>query len=223
MTMDPSVVTYDFAALTPRERYKLLIGAVVPRPIALVTSISRDGVINAAPYSFFNCLSADPAILALGVEYRPSGAQKDTGRNVRDMLCFTVNIVSDAIVEAMNVCATPFAPDVNELAEAGLTAMPGTMVASPWIAQAPVAFECRHHTTLGIGNSREIILGEVVFAHVHASVIDQANLYVDAQALDAVGRMGGNAYASTRDRFDLATMSVERWRADGKQANIRRP
>ena len=138
MTMDPSVVTYDFAALTPRERYKLLIGAVVPRPIALVTSISRDGVINAAPYSFFNCLSADPAILALGVEYRPSGAQKDTGRNVRDMLCFTVNIVSDAIVEAMNVCATPFAPDVNELAEAGLTAMPGTMVASPWIAQAPV-------------------------------------------------------------------------------------
>jgi len=80
------IVTFDFAALTPRERYTLLIGAVVPRPIALVTTVDAKGIVNAAPFGFFNCLSADPVILALGVEYRQTGAQKDTGRNIRETL-----------------------------------------------------------------------------------------------------------------------------------------
>ena len=132
-------VTFDFTALTPRERYKLLIGAVVPRPIALVTTVSAEGVVNAAPFSFFNCLSADPAILALGVEFRASGAQKDTGRNIRETKAFTVNIVSDALTEAMNICAVPFEPGFDELAAAGLTAMPGAKVACPYIAQSPAA------------------------------------------------------------------------------------
>lgn len=204
-------ISFDFAALSPRERYKLLIGAVVPRPIALVTTIDHEGRVNAAPFSFFNCLSADPAILALGVEYRPTGPQKDTGRNVRETLAFTVNIVSDAILEAMNVCAVPFAPGIDELRQAGLTASPGAKVPCPFIAEAPAAFECRQHTTLGIGNSREIILGEVVYAHLRADTVNAANLHVDPFALDAVGRMGGQGYASTRDYFDLPTMSVDQW------------
>lgn len=213
-------VTFDFATLTPRERYKLLIGAVVPRPIALVTTVDGRGVVNAAPFSFFNCLSADPAILALGVEYRPAGSQKDTGRNIRETLAFTVNIVSDALVEGMNICATPFEPGIDELAAAGLTAMPGVKVPCPWISQAPAAFECRHHTTLGIGNSREIILGEVVYAHFRADTIDE-RLHVDPVALDAIGRMGGHGYAMTRDCFDLPTMSVATFASDPKAANRR--
>lgn len=217
----PQIVTFDFARLTPRERYKLLIGAVVPRPIALVTTVDAQGVVNAAPFSFFNCLSADPAILALGVEYRPSGAQKDTGRNVRETLAFTVNIVSDALLEGMNVCAVPFEPGVDELARAGLTAQPGSRVPCPWIAEAPAAFECRHHTTLGIGNSREIILGEVVYAHFRADTVDE-RLHVDPVALDAVGRMGGHGYSTTRGYFDLPTMSVETWENDPAAANRRR-
>lgn len=216
------VVTFDFAALTPRERYKLLIGAVVPRPIALVTTIDAQGVVNAAPFSFFNCLSADPAILALGVEYRPAGGQKDTGRNVRETLSFTVNIVSDALLEGMNICAVPFEPGIDELAQAGLTAVPGVKVPCPWIGQAPAAFECLHHTTLGIGNSREIILGEVVYAHFRADTVDAARHYVDPVALDAVGRMGGHGYATTRDYFDLPTMSVEGWQTSPGLANARR-
>ncbi|AMJ62889.1 flavin reductase family protein [Bosea sp. PAMC 26642] len=215
-----SFVTFDFAELSPRERYKLLIGAVVPRPIALVTTVDGRGVVNAAPFSFFNCLSADPAIVALGVEYRPAGGQKDTGRNIRETLAFTVNIVSDALVEGMNICATPFEPGVDELAEAGLTAMPGVKVPCPWIGQAPAAFECRHHTTLGIGNSREIILGEVVYAHFRADTINQ-HLHVDPLALDAIGRMGGHGYATTRDCFDLPTMSVATFASDPKSANRR--
>jgi flavin reductase (DIM6/NTAB) family NADH-FMN oxidoreductase RutF len=218
----PAIVTFDFAKLSPRERYKLLIGAVVPRPIALVTTIDAQGVVNAAPFSFFNCLSADPAILALGVEYRPTGGQKDTGRNVRETLSFTVNIVSDALVEGMNICAVPFEPGIDELAQAGLTAMPGVKVPCPWIGQAPAAFECRHHTTLGIGNSREIILGEVVYAHFRADTVDAEKLHVDPVALDAVGRMGGHGYATTRDYFDLPTMSVATFAADPAAANRRR-
>jgi flavin reductase (DIM6/NTAB) family NADH-FMN oxidoreductase RutF len=213
--------TFDFAELTPRERYKLLIGAVVPRPIAWVTTCDSNGVVNAAPFSFFNCLSADPAILALGVEYRPSGAQKDTGRNIRDTQVFTVNIVSDALVEAMNVTAVPFPAGVDELKAAGLTARPGVKVSSPWIGEAPVAFECRHHTTLSIGRSREIILGEVVYAHFRADTVDPATMHVDPSALDATGRMGGNGYATTRDYFDLKTMSVDEWSTAGPAANVR--
>jgi flavin reductase (DIM6/NTAB) family NADH-FMN oxidoreductase RutF len=221
--MPPSTttVTFDFAALSGHERYKLLIGAVVPRPIALVTTVDSEGRVNAAPFSFFNCLSADPAILALGVEYRASGPQKDTGRNVRDTQCFTVNIVSDAILEAMNICAVPFEPGINELKEAGLTAAAGVKVACPWIAEAPAAFECRHHTTLGIGKTREIILGEVLFAHFRQDVVDRMTHHVDPEALDAVGRMGGHGYASTRDHFDLPTMTVEAWRTSGMPPRIR--
>jgi flavin reductase (DIM6/NTAB) family NADH-FMN oxidoreductase RutF len=213
MSQPGGPIGFAIAALSPRERYKLLIGAVVPRPIALVTTISKDGIVNAAPFSFFNCLSADPAILALGVEYRPSGPQKDTGRNVRDTLAFTVNIVSDAMAEAMNACAVPFEPGIDELAQAGFTARPGTAVPCPFIAEAPAAFECRQHTTLGIGNSREIILGEVLHAHFAPGIVDPATLHVDPTALDALGRMGGHGYARTRDRFDLPTMTVAQWQA----------
>jgi flavin reductase (DIM6/NTAB) family NADH-FMN oxidoreductase RutF len=199
---------FDFAALSGRDRYKLLIGAVVPRPIAWVTTVSAEGVVNAAPFSFFNCLSADPAILAIGVEYRPDASQKDTGRNIRDTLAFTVNIVSGALLDAMNITATAFAPGHDELALAGLTPRPGMRVPCPSIAESPAAFECRHHITLSIGNSREIILGEVVYAHLHSAVVNE-RLHVDPRALDAIGRMGGQGYATSRDAFDLPGLSPE--------------
>lgn len=214
---------FDFSTLGPRERYKLLIGAVVPRPIALVTTVDADGNANAAPFSFFNCLSADPAILALGVEFRHDGRRKDTGANVRATQAFTVNIVSDAMAEAMNACAVPFEPGVDELAEAGLETRPGRKVPCPWIARSPAAFECRHHVTLSIGASREIILGEVVWAHFREGVVDPRTLHVDAAAVDALGRMGGHGYARTRDLFDLPTMSVEAWRAHGVAGSARGP
>jgi flavin reductase (DIM6/NTAB) family NADH-FMN oxidoreductase RutF len=147
-------VDFAFAALTPRERYKILIGTVVPRPIAWVTTVNGEGKANAAPFSFFNCLSADPAIVALGVEFRPDGAPKDTGRNIRESGVFTVNIVSDALLEAMNVTAVPFGAGVDELEHAGLAITAGTAVASPRIVGAPAALECRLHSFLDIGNSR---------------------------------------------------------------------
>src|SRR3984957_12353455 len=161
----PDEVTFDFRTLSARDRYKLMIGTVVPRPIALVTTVDPQGRINAAPFSFFNCLSADPPILALGVENHPDMSFKDTALNIRLTEVFTVNIVSHAIAEAMHICAVPFAPGSDELRAAGLTAMPGKLVAAPWIKEGPPAFECRRHVMLELGKSRQIILGEIVFAH----------------------------------------------------------
>lgn len=214
---------FDFSGLTARQRYKLLIGTVVPRPIALVTTVDEEGRVNAAPYSFFNCLSADPAIVALGVENRPSMAFKDTARNIRLTEEFTVNIVSDALVERMNVCAVPFPATVDELAEAGLTAVPGTQVSCPRIGEAPASLECRRYLTLEVGRSREIILGQVVAAHIRADAVDAQNHYVDQAALDAVGRMGGHGYVTTRDYYDLRTMTVDDWENAPPPVRIVRP
>ncbi|WP_435312906.1 flavin reductase family protein [Primorskyibacter sedentarius] len=200
---------FDFADLSAREAYKVMIGTIVPRPIAWVTTISTDGVVNAAPYSFFNCLSADPPILALGVENKPDRSFKDTAYNIRMTNCFTVNIVDRANVAAMSVTAADFAPEVDELEMAGLTAVPGDRVACPRIAEAPVAFECERYLGIAISSAREIILGRIVRAHIREDIIDPRTFYSDHEKLDALGRMGGNGYAGTFDYFDLPTPSAE--------------
>jgi flavin reductase (DIM6/NTAB) family NADH-FMN oxidoreductase RutF len=199
--------SFDFTALTAKERYKLMIGTVIPRPIALVTTVDENGGFNAAPFSFFNCLSADPPILAIGVENKPDMDFKDTGRNIRMTEVFTVNIVSFDIAEAMHVCAAKYPRGTDELKQAGLTAMPGTKVASPWILEAPAAFECRRHITLELGKSRQIILGEIVYAHYREGAVDE-RLHVDPSVIDAVARLGGDTCSTIRDRFEMLTPSL---------------
>jgi flavin reductase (DIM6/NTAB) family NADH-FMN oxidoreductase RutF len=198
-------ISFDFETLSERERYKLMIGTVVPRPIALVTTVDENGRVNAAPFSFFNCLSADPPILALGVENNPDMSFKDTGHNIRMTEVFTVNIVSFAIAEAMHICGSKYPRGVDELKEAGLTAMPGAKVASPWIAEAPAAFECKRHVTLELGKSRQIIMGEIVYAHYRDGVVDPERLRVDPEQLDAIARLGGDTCSTIRDRFEMLT------------------
>ena len=138
---------------------------------------------------------------------------KDTARNIRLTEVFTVNIVSRAMAEAMHVCAVPFTTDRDELQAAGLTAMPGTTVASPWIKQAPASFECRRHVTLELGKSRQIILGEIVFAHYHQDIIDVERMQIDPARLDAIARLGGNTCATIRDRFEMLTPTLEEFEA----------
>ncbi len=199
---------FDFERLSAHEGYKLMIGAIVPRPTALVTTVNAQGRINAAPFSFFNCLSADPPILALGVENHDDMGFKDTAANIREMEVFTVNIVSHAMAEAMHVCAAKFAPGVNELEIAGLTARPGTAISAPWIAKSPAAFECRRHVSRSLGKSRGIILGRIVHAHFAEDAVN-ARLHVDPAILDAIARLGGDTCATIRDRFDMATPPAE--------------
>lgn len=204
-------VHFDFAMLTAHDRYKLLIGTVIPRPIAFVTTVDQQGRVNAAPFSFFNCLSADPPIVAIGVENHADMRFKDTGHNIRMTEEFTVNIVDDAMIAAMNVCAVPFPPGVDELAKAGLKPVAGTHVGCPRIAEAPASLECRRYMTLEVGKSREIVLGLVLGCFIREGTVNPANKHVDQRKMDAVGRLGGHGYSRIRDQFDLPTMTVEEW------------
>jgi flavin reductase (DIM6/NTAB) family NADH-FMN oxidoreductase RutF len=204
-------VHFDFSTLSARDRYKLLIGTIIPRPIAFVTTVDERGRPNAAPFSFFNCLSADPAIVAIGIENHADMRFKDTAHNIRMTEEFTVNIVDDPMVDAMNACAVPFPAEVNELEAAGLTAISGVHVKCPRIAEAPASLECRRYMTLSVGKSREIILGHVLACFVREGAVNPINKHVDQRKMDAIGRLGGHGYSRIRDQFDLPTMSVSEW------------
>ena len=142
---------FDFAALSATERYKLLGGLVVPRPIALVTSHGPDGRVNAAPFSFFNVFAEEPPLVVLGLGISPLGGAKDTTINIRDTGEFVVNLVDEPIAEAMNLCAIDFPPEVSEVEVAGLDLLPAERVGAARLAQSPVHLECRRLMTLQPG------------------------------------------------------------------------
>ena len=204
---------FDLAALDAQNAYKLLVSTVVPRPIAWVTTQDLDGSVNAAPFSFFNAVSGDPPVVAIGIGGRAPGDVKDTGGNIRRTGQFVVNMVSDALAEKMNVTAIDFGNDVNELAEAGLLTAPSAKVRPPRIAASPVAFECERLVIVDVGVDRSVVLGRVLAIHIADDcVLDPARCYVDTPKLDLIGRMHGSGwYSRTRDRFDMPRIAVEAW------------
>lgn len=183
----------------PLSIYKLLIGAVVPRPIAFVSTVDAAGVRNLAPFSFFTAVSSDPAVLCFSAGLR-AGAKKDTLVNVEETGEFVVNVVTEALAEAMNLTAAEYPPEVDEFAVAGLTAVPATVVKAPRVAESPVSFECKLRQVIPVGNAR-LVLGDVVCVHADDSLV--SDFKIDAEKLQAVGRMGGNSYTRTRERFDM--------------------
>ncbi len=189
--------------LPPEARYRLLSGLVVPRPIALVTTLGPDGVVNAAPYSFFNAFSEDPPLVILGIQARPDGGRKDTAANAGLAGEFVVNLVSEAIAGPMNVCATDFPPHMGELGPAGLTPVPSARVAPPAIAEAPVALECRRFMSVSVTATRELLFGEVLSIRAAPGIVDPATLKVDLGVYRPVGRLSGNLYARLSDTFTL--------------------
>ncbi len=194
---------FEVETMKPHNIYNLLIGLVAPRPVALVTSLDEKGTLNAAPYSAYNYLCTDPPIVALGVTNKPGGdfVPKDTARNIRRTREFVVNVVTEDLLAAMNVCATDFPSDVSEIEMAGLDTAPSQFVKVPRIKQAHAALECVEFTSTEIGNSR-IILGKVVAMYVEDKFIDPAGPYVLSEELHAIGRMNGQgAYVRTRDAF----------------------
>jgi len=202
---------FDFAELTAKQRYKLLIGSVIPRPIALVTTVNRNGRANAGPFSFFNVLTHDPAIVALGIENYDDMQFKDTARNIRATEEFIVHICDAALVEQMEICAIKFGAEINELDEAGLATVPGVHVACPRIVAAPVALECRRFMGLEIGPAREIVLGRVVAVHIRNDLVDAKTHHIDQMGMDAIGRLGGHLYARQLDQFEVVTKTVAQW------------
>lgn len=203
---------FDFATLSPPQRYKLLAGLVVPRPIALITTRSADGVVNAAPYSFFNVFSEDPAIVVVGLQARADRSLKDTTKNVRATGEFVVNMVDEALARAMNDCAIDFPSEIGEPEALKLPLADSGLVSVPRLADAPVALECCKVTIMNFGLERDLLVGEVLALQVRDGVVDPETLRTNYDRYDPVGRIAGSFYTRTNDQFALERDSFAVWK-----------
>jgi flavin reductase (DIM6/NTAB) family NADH-FMN oxidoreductase RutF len=207
---------FDLSQVPKRTTYNLINGLVAPRPIALVTSLGPDGVLNAAPFSSYNYLCHDPAILGFGVAARPDGSQtlKDTARNIEYSGEYVVNVVTEDIGRKMNICGVDFPSEVSEMDMAGFTPEPSIVVKTPRIKEAHAALECRLYQMIkpGPGEAR-IILGHVVAIYVEDRFIDPKGPYVLAKELHSIGRMNAlNYYVHTQDAFfEIQRLNYEQW------------
>jgi flavin reductase (DIM6/NTAB) family NADH-FMN oxidoreductase RutF len=205
-------LTFDPAQQSILESYKLMTGLIVPRPVALVSTIDANGVPNVAPFSFFCGVGANPPTVlfcpSLRSAPKPEDARpddrKDTLRNIEQTGEFVINIVSDDLASAANATASEVGPEVDEFLLAGLTAIPSEAVRAPRVAESPAQFECKLMQIVFTGQGSGagvVVLGEIVRFHVHPDLFD--NYRIDAAKLDAVGRMAGNTWVHTRERFEL--------------------
>ncbi len=205
-------IQIKLADLKDREAYKLLTAIIVPRPIALVTSVNDAGTVNAAPYSFFNIFADDPPTIVLGMSWRPDTTLKDTTANIRRTGEFVVNMVDEALAETMNDTAIDFPPDVSETDALGIELAPSTLVNAPRIKAAPFALECRKMVGLSFSESREILLGEIIAIHARDGLIDTRRMYVDRQRYRPICRLSGIGYARLGEIFDMARPTYDEWR-----------
>lgn len=203
---------FDFEAMKPGERYKLLLATVLPRPIAWITTRDTHGAVNAAPFSFFNVFGSDPATVGVGIGSKGPGEPKDTRANIRANEQFVVNLVPYALALEMRITSIAFPKGVEEPAEANLKLVPSEKVQVPRIAASPVSMECTFMQEVALGNF-SLVLGRILTVHVqdHA-VIDAARQYVDAEKLDLIGRMEGGWYTRTTERFEMPNIPLEAWK-----------
>jgi flavin reductase (DIM6/NTAB) family NADH-FMN oxidoreductase RutF len=197
----------DPASYPPLDSYKLMVGSIVPRPIAFVSTLSSKGITNLAPFSFFNAICADPPLLCFAVGNRMP--EKDTATNIRATGEFVINVVTEAIAEHMNICSGDYPWGESEFAISGLTPEPSEIVKPPCVLESPVNMECRLVQIVDVSTrpaGASLIIGEVVRFHVDSAVA--RNFHIDPAKLLAVGRMGGNEYSRTRDRFELVRPKV---------------
>lgn len=194
----------DCSKASPQELYRILLGSVVPRPIAWVSTISETGVLNLAPFSFYNAFSANPPILGIGIGSRrlPDGSTepKDSFKNIESRGEFVVNVVSRPLAEKMNLTSGEYEPSVNEFEVAGLTPAASTMVAPPRVEEALIAMECRLFQVVPLGGSN-LVLGKIVCIHTIDEVWKQGD--IDLERLEPVGRLNGSSYCDTSVRFEM--------------------
>ena len=202
--------TFDPAQIASSDIYKLMIGIIVPRPIAFVSTVDAAGIRNLAPFSYFTACSSNPPVVcfctAVRKEPRP---HKDTLLNVEATQEFVVNIVSEEFAGQMNQCSADVAPEVDEFELSGLTAVASELVKPPRVAQSKVQMECRLHQIIRVSDKPGggiLVLGEILRFHVLESLFEDANggsYKIDPDKLNAIGRMGGPSYVRTHDRFDM--------------------
>lgn len=195
----------DPKQISERENYKFLIGSIIPRPIAFVTSISEDGVVNAAPFSFFNIVSSNPPMISVSIQ-RKKGEPKDTARNIRAKEQFVVHIVDAENVEQVNKTAANLPPDESEIAVAGLSLVKSEKIDVPGVKEAKVRLECVLEKALELGGDDEnagcdLIVGKVVYYHIEESLYEDGR--VDPKGLGAISRLAGNDYAKIGEQFTI--------------------
>lgn len=197
---------FDLADHDAAFGYKLMTATITPRPIAWVTTRGASGVVNAAPYSFFNAMGHTPPTLVLGLLADAARGFKDTARNILDTGEFVVNLVPFRLAEAMNLTCVDAPPDVSEIDIAGLATLPSHHIRPPRIAQSPVAFECTTLSTVVTGPHQCIVVGLIHAIHIDdAAMTDPARGHVDTGALDLIARLGGaGTYARRAEVFTLA-------------------
>ncbi|MFE5321976.1 flavin reductase family protein [Paenibacillus sp. NPDC056579] len=200
------MISIDPAVNSERDNYKLLIGSIIPRPIALVTTLSASGVLNAAPFSYFNIVAANPPMVSISVQ-RKQGVPKDTARNAAATGSFVVHIADESYIEKLNQTAAGLAPDVSEVEFAGLTAVPSEQVSVPGLAEARIRMECVLEHALPIGGAEgspaaDLLIGRVVRFHFDESLYDGG--HIDPQALQPVSRLAGSNYSRLGDIFAMA-------------------
>jgi flavin reductase (DIM6/NTAB) family NADH-FMN oxidoreductase RutF len=204
MQIDPSLQP-------PADNYKLLSNLVVPRPIAWVTSLSPDGIINLAPFSFFNAVGSDPLYVVISIGSRDDGSAKDTARNILASGEFVVNLVTEDLFSAMNVSAADFPPGQSELEAAQLHAAPSVQIKAPRVAEAQASLECTLFSAQALG-ANTLFIGEVVMFHVADHLLGP-RLHIHDFA--PIGRLGSpSVYCRTTDRFDVARLSYAQWARD---------
>ena len=193
----------DLEGKMAERAYAILASLVMPRPIAWVTTLGPDGVVNAAPFSFFNLLGSNPPILGFCPGDREDGTPKDTARNIRLNHEFVVNLVDEKLAEAMNRTAAALPYGVSELESAGLTAAPSTTIKVPRIAEAPASLECTEWGTLQIGGNR-LIVGLIKRVQVRDDLFDPKTQRIHSERLQVIGRMASpHGYCRTNDRFEM--------------------
>ncbi|KRE53608.1 flavin reductase family protein [Paenibacillus sp. Soil522] len=200
------MLSIDPASQSVQDNYKLLIGSIVPRPIAFVTTQSSEGVLNAAPFSFFNIVTANPPMVAVSVQRKPGGIQKDTARNAAAAGEFVVHISDESYIEAINVTAANLPPEESEVELAGLTAVASDIVSVPGIAEARIRMECVLEQALPLGGSEaspacDLLIGRVVRYHVDDALYENGR--INAEALKPVSRLAGSDYAKLGEQFSI--------------------
>ncbi|MBC8255900.1 MAG: flavin reductase family protein [Candidatus Marinimicrobia bacterium] len=199
---------YNPKELEIREQYRLLIGSVAPRPIGFATSKSKDGIINLAPFSFYNAFSANPPIVGISPAFSGrTGGAKNTLTNILDTKEFTLSVVSFDMVEQMNICAAEYSPDVDEFEKSGLTKLPPKMVSTPGVAESPLIMECQFTEHVQFSDKPaggNLLLGEVVYFHANDEAFGEGG-QIDPHKMDQVARMGMNWYSrANKGLFELA-------------------
>ena len=192
----------DYAAsdLTPRERYKVLTSFILPRPIAWVTSVGPTGIVNAAPFSFFNAFCEDPPLCMFAANRKPNGQDKDTFLNIQRTGEFVVNLADEPLARAMHESSGDFPPDIGEPDYLGLKLTPSTRIAVPRLADTPWAMECKLWKLIDVNDDRRLIMGEGIHFHIRDELWDPDKMRVHMERYHPIGRMFADRYCRTDDR-----------------------